>query len=199
MNTQPTDENLEEQVQRRLSAAGFKHVHAESLAQRDWWGVIAFATTTDYWRCFDVLEPLMSDAEYATTVREIWTATNGLSPHEAERRLLKHGRVITRDMWMTPEDRTAFGRLPEQITVYRGGRQGCESGWSWSLTRETAEHFAFGLCDEDDEAPRVIVCGAVTKNEIVALFTGNWEEQEVVVPGQRVSLSDRLPRAEGSG
>jgi hypothetical protein len=199
MNAPPNNEYPESEVRRRLSAAGFTYVHTEFLAHRDWWGVIAFATTTDYWKCFDVLESLMSDAEYAATVREIWTATNGLPPHEAERRLLKHGRMIDRNMWMTPEDRIAFGQLPEQITVYRGGRQGCETGWSWSLTRETAEHFAFGLCDEHDEAPRVIVCGVVSKHEIIALFTGNWEEQEVIVPGRIVSLSGGPPGAEGGG
>jgi hypothetical protein len=111
-----SNECLNAEVQSRLIAAGFTDVNMKSLVRRDWWGLIAFATVSDYWKCFDVLEPLMRDAEYAATVREIWTATNGLPPHEAERRLLKHGRVIDREMWMTSEDRIAFGQLPEQLT-----------------------------------------------------------------------------------
>lgn len=180
-------DDLQEQVRRRLSAVGYRHVHVESLARRDWWGVIAYATTSDYWRCFDSLESLMSDTEYATTVRELWIATNGLSPQEAERRLLKHGRTISRDMWMTAADAVAYGALPEQVTVYRGGVQGCETGWSWSLTLETAEHFAFGLTDGDGQR-RVVASGTVSKHDVFALFTGNWEEQEVIVPGHLVTV-----------
>lgn len=119
------DESLEADVCRRLLALGFKHVHAESLDCRDWRGVISFATTNEYWRCFDVRESLMSDAEFATTVREIWVATNGLPPDDAEHRLLKHGRNIPSEMWMSAEDAATLSTLPEQITIYRGGPQGC--------------------------------------------------------------------------
>lgn len=187
MDTASNDEHLEAEVRTRLHAAGCVHVDTESISRRDWWGVIAFAANRDYWRCFDALETLMSNSEYAATVREIWTATNGLPPDEAVRRLLKHGRTISRDMWMTTEDAVAYGALPEQVTVYRGGLQGCETGWSWSLTLDTAEHFAFGLTDGDGQR-RVVISGTVSKHDVSALFTGNWEEQEVIVPGHLVSV-----------
>lgn len=188
MESREDFDHLQAEVRRRLSVVGCMHVHLESLGRRDWWGVIASATTSDYWSCFDALASLMSDAEYAATVREIWTATNGLSPQDAERRLLQHGRAITREMWMTTEDRSTFVQLPEQITLYRGGRQGCESGWSWSLDRETAEHFAFGLTPDDDRGGRVVVRGTAAKRDIIALFTGNWDEREVIVPGTLVAV-----------
>jgi len=187
MGTAAHDEHLEAEVRTRLHAAGCVHVDSESISRRDWWSVIAIAAIGDYWLCFDALETLMSDGEYATTVRAIWTATNGLPPDEADRRLLKHGRAISRDMWMTTEDAVAYSGLPEQVTVHRGGNQGCETGWSWSLTLETAEHFAFGLTDGEGQR-RVVVSGTVSKQDVIALFTGNWEEQEIIVPGHLVTV-----------
>lgn len=182
-----SERELLDEVTRRLQQGGYVHVKEDALAEKDWWGVIAFAAPHRYWDCFDRLEPLMSDAEYAATVREIWTATDGLPPADARRRLLDHGRSISRAMWMTPEDQEAYRRLPEMVTVYRGCVAGREDGWCWTLSRDAAEHFAHW--PHEIEARRLLLTGSVPKDRIIALFTGNWDEAEVIVPGESVSIT----------
>lgn len=121
----------------------------------------------------------MTDSEYAATVRQIWVQTDGLPPMDAERRLVHHGRKITRDMWMTEGDRRTFELLPAIVTVYRGCETGRERGWSWSLTHRDAERFA----------KDILLVGTVPKTDIFALFSAVWEEEEVIVPGGQVTIT----------
>ena len=137
--------HLEQEVRSRLVSAGFHLAGLEALADRDWWGVFARATTERYWECFDILDSLMWDDEYARAVRELWVACNGLPPDEARRRLLQHGRNITTSMWMRDDDAATYESLPDTVTVYRGCQDPSTEAWSWTLDRATAEHFARGL------------------------------------------------------
>lgn len=168
-----------------LEESGFEHINSTALSERDWWGVIAVAGAPDrYWECFDVLQPFMSDDEYAQTVREIWVATKGLRREEARSRLLGHGRKITQEMWMRHEDAVRFRRLGEEFVVYRGCAAGTEEGWSWTLDRDVAEHFAAQV-----EGDPMILTGSVLKDDVIAVFSGEaWAEAEVVVPGDRVRI-----------
>jgi len=131
----------------------------------------------------------MTDQEYAQTAREIWVAAEGLPPHEARRILVDHGRAITTEMWMRPQDAQIYDRLPDVLPVFRGCSAGRERGWSWSLNREAAEHFAARAGDSAPMSRCSIVTGTVAKEQIVAVFSNDvWAEGEVVVPGDLVEV-----------
>lgn len=197
MANEPAESDVRQEVQQRLLAHGLKCVHPEWLAQCDWYGVVTSAATAqNYWECFDIFADLLPDAEYATTVRQLWVNIDGLPPDEADRRLRKHGRHISREMWMTKKGKRIYDRLPDTVTIYRGCVDGRERSWSWTLCSNHAEHFARGLSHDDSQ--KRLVTGTVRKDDIFALFGadseegetsgGNWEEGEVVVPYELVAV-----------
>lgn len=172
----------------RLEATQVPKICTASLATHDWWGVIAYAAVNgNYWKLFDLLQDLMTDREYASTVHEIWVATNGLEPLDARRRLIDHGRTITRAMWMSEKANRKYECLPDVVAIYRGTTPGRERNWSWTLTEADALHFA-------TEPGNLVVHATVSKQDIIALFLdGNWEEDEVVVPGELVNIVSITP------
>jgi hypothetical protein len=187
-------EDLETEVSLRLAKHGFVPHDLKDVAVRDWWGVIlksAYGKESEYWRCFDLLSSLMTDQEYADTLREVWVAVNGLPPPEARRRLQDHGRSISQRMWTAEEYIERLQSLPEDVPVFRACRLGTELGWSWALSRESAMHFASSESDYDP--PKVLLSGTVSKGEIIGLFLGAWDEDEVVVPGEKVAVVNSEP------
>lgn len=183
---------LEQEIERRLTSAGytnFKCGYRAFLKTGEWWDLISRTGIGRYWECFDLLEPLMSDQEYANTVREIWVATKGLSPEEAKRRLLDHSRTISTRMWMRDDDAETYRGLPDVVTIYRGCEKGNERGWSWTLDRKRAKHFAAKPFHNGCPGPTVAISGTVPKDQIIALFSGMWWfESEVIVPGESVTI-----------
>jgi len=180
--------SLARQIRERLAVVQYSYLDENAVASRDWWGIIAHTVATvgdcRYWECFDALESLMSDPEYARTVRELWVSIGVSDSNEASRRLLNHGRNICQSMWMRDDDAQTFASLPELVTVFRGCKADSRKGWSWTLRREYAERIAMRI------GPSVIVVGTVRKEDIVALFSGEGVfEAEVVVPGEKVAIS----------
>ena len=75
-------------------------------------------------------------------------------------------------------DRDWFNSLPEQLTVYRGGPEGCQDGICWTVDRDVAESFARGHRGIKYAKPRVY---EATMNKFDAFFAFNdREEQEIV-------------------
>ena len=163
-----------------LRAASFGHGCGEAIAKRDWQSVVAHHPTS-YWACFDVLEPLLTDVEYATTIRKIWCS--GLKFDDREKRIFPPHRSIKRDKWMTLECRNRYARLDQVITVYRGCTSGGERGWCWTTSDIVARNFV--------PLDGLLVTGRVDKQEIFALFNGGtWQESEVVVRGELVNITN---------
>jgi len=175
-----------------LAVAGL-HIGGDVfVTAEDWWTLIAFSVAdpgaehNEYWQRFDLLAPLMSDAEYATTCRQVWVNTNGAPPTDAQRRLIDHGRQITQQMWMTDEDYETFLGLPDEVQVYRVCRANRVRGWSWSLSERAAKHVGGSTGGLESDGAIVIATGVVKKANIIGLFSANWQEDEIVVPGELV-------------
>ncbi len=87
---------------------------------------------------------------------------------------------------MSEKANRIFERLPDVVTIYRGSAPGRERNWSWTLTEADALQFA--------GPGELVVHATVPKQEIIALFLdGNWDEDEVVVPGELVNIVSIAP------
>ncbi|SEO30589.1 hypothetical protein SAMN04490248_103256 [Salinihabitans flavidus] len=85
---------------------------------------------------------------------------------------------------ISPEDRETFDALSDTLTVYRGFQwsedgDGCEEcGWSWSLSKETAEWFARRW---PGGIPAVATV-TVPKSAVLAYFNDRKEQEIVLMP-----------------
>ncbi len=97
--------------------------------------------------------------------------------------IIEHDSISTRTM-MSDDELKAFKELPDKLTVYRGiteiKKNDCErrNGYSWTLSKETAEFFSTRLKREYEDS--VILVGEVDKSCVKAYFQGRNEEEIIV-------------------
>ncbi|MDO5683618.1 MAG: hypothetical protein Q4G46_12440 [Propionibacteriaceae bacterium] len=100
---------------------------------------------------------------------EIWVAV---------RRASDPTRVMPR------ADRRRLAALGQRVRVFRGAQPGTERGWSWTLERAVAEDFARRHDDEEGASAGVLCTAEVSRDAILALFTGGGETEIVLDPAE---------------
>lgn len=109
-------------------------------------------------------------------VETAWYGFDQFSPH-------------FRPLVMTTAERRALATLPATVTVYRGCiRELNERGWSWTLDRESAEHFAImangprmALFGGSSGVP-VVVMARMPRRLVLAYLTDRGEDEIVLNP-----------------
>lgn len=77
---------------------------------------------------------------------------------------------------MDEEERAAFEKLPDELTVYRGYvHDESMLSYAWTLDKERAEWFANRFGNQGQ-----VVTGTVNKKDVFAYFTGRGEEEIVI-------------------
>ena len=87
---------------------------------------------------------------------------------------------------MSRQDRKAFEEMPEALTVYRGyqvGRYRHKSGFSWSLSKETAEWFAYRWPENGKAA---VAVGTCLRSNVIAYLNGR-QEQTIIIDPQSIT------------
>jgi 3-methyladenine DNA glycosylase Tag len=80
---------------------------------------------------------------------------------------------------MDANDRKAFKRLPDEITIYRGILEGhTVNGLSWSLDRDKASWFAKRFTHYN--LPHVLLTARAKKSDAHALLLGRKEDEIVI-------------------
>ena len=88
---------------------------------------------------------------------------------------------------MNDIDRATYDDMPDELTVYRGwNRDRGNVGWSWTLSRATANWFATRfLIGPDKKKKAQVAIGRVNKSDVLA-YWGGRKEDEVFVPFKAV-------------
>jgi len=131
----------------------------------------------------------MSDQDFWNALGSIWTDSENIWQNEEEWRDLwqveRPGRL---DYVMDDDDKLVFSNLPETITVYRGCIQGeNEDGMSWTTDFQIAEFFAKRFAEIREGDP-IILCGEVSKDDVLAYSQGRNEFEVIVLP-EKVRVS----------
>jgi len=131
----------------------------------------------------------MDDKTYWDVVANIWTDSENLWQNEDEWRDLwqadREGRL---EYAMDDDDKLVYSNLPETITVYRGCIQGeNEDGMSWTTAFQVAEFFAKRFAEIREGDP-IILCGEVSKEDVLAYSQGRNEFEVIVLP-EKVRVS----------
>lgn len=92
-------------------------------------------------------------------------------------------RVIFERLNKPVTDRfTDISELSEQLVIYRGIRgfqlDRTNLGFSWTLSRKEAVNFATGT----NQCDGLLLCAAADRDDVIAYFNGNGEEEIIVLP-----------------
>lgn len=129
------------------------------------------------------------DKTYWTVLGAVWVHTE--SPWVNRKLFLElfSGTRPHRDHLMEPDERKAFKKLPEQLTIYRGFGGSRGKGLSWTLDRDKAIWFAKRFHEVHGKPGRVIE-GNAQKSDAFAYFTRR-EEAEIVIDPAKVKSQKR--------
>lgn len=136
----------------------------------------------------------MDDALFWKTFAEVWQMSDNLWQYQpAIRRIMDRNRPCREEM-MTAEERHAAGAMPDPIPIYRGyTRTRSMKGWSWTTDPDKAEWFARRFAVKGREC--FVAEGTVSKQYVIAFFTGRNESEIVVDPRRVVVMTTRRIKA----
>lgn len=114
---------------------------------------------------------------------ENWTTCDVISPYRRTLRSVLGGSGPIREM-MNAEENSAYDKLPDTVTVYRGCDAAGKSGLCWSLNEEVANAFPFQTRFKANDP--VVIRARAKKNRILAIKLDR-NETELIVFSPRVS------------
>ncbi|HEY1603668.1 MAG TPA: hypothetical protein VGG64_28965 [Pirellulales bacterium] len=150
----------------------------KAIADGNWEAYVFMHPRTDRLRAF--LDLPMEDApdeDFWRLLGKIWIDSEFLWQ---EMKLWKSFLSATRSMRhhiMEKDDRKAFEKLPDVLTIYRGGEH---NGLSWTVDKAKAKWFAKRLCFGTNKP--VVRTGTCQKKDVIAYFNGRNEKEIVILP-----------------
>jgi hypothetical protein len=125
---------------------------------------------------FKKIQNLLTDEEYWDLLNNIWTDSENIWQNIKEWKILLSNRPKTKHLFMSADDKKAFNKLPDTITVYRGyvPRKN-KSGLSYTIDKQRAEWFAKRFHKNGKVIEKV-----VKKSEVFG-YTNARGEQEIII------------------
>ena len=80
---------------------------------------------------------------------------------------------------MNADEKEAFARLRDKITIHRGCGPINKLGISWSLNREIATRFPFSQRYHTDQP--LLLTATISKDRVAALKLGRAEQEVIVI------------------
>jgi len=120
--------------------------------------------------------------------RTVWETSKEFASYfngENERRDKALGEIFSRypnlrASFMTELERKKLIGLPSTVTIFRGGQQANIAGWSWTLERERAEHFA--RSGATDGRPLLAIVYDLPSTAILAYLRNEGYSEVIVDP-----------------
>jgi len=126
-----------------------------------------------YSRLPTLLNMWMNEADWLQLLGEEWSSCDNIGHHIDElfnspMWMSDHAGPAVKRVMMTTEEQAAYDALPEIVTVYRGCYAQNKWGFSWSLSKDTAERFPM-LNRYKQHGQALLVTSQVKKEKIVAV------------------------------
>lgn len=147
----------------------------------DWHRVVFLHERPHRLDAFRSIEQRLTNIEYWELLAEVWTDSENIwQNREQWITLLTSDRAHWRRI-MGHSERSAYQKLPDVLTVYRGyNHEGGEEGLSWTLSEKVATWFSQRHARDAEDG--TVLKGLVRKEHVIAHFTGRNEEEIVVLP-----------------
>jgi len=123
------------------------------------------------------------DKVYWSLVGRAWVACDNACQHFYTWALLLLSKRLHREFMMSKDERKTFDALPEKLTIYRGCNRYSKRGFSWTLDKAFAKHFAekrhfFAIPKGVTKRVRPIVIERViNKSDAIAYFNRRKESE----------------------
>ena len=136
----------------------------------------------------------MDDHIFWEVLGAIWTDSENIWQNDAEWRELWASDRPGREFSMDEDDRAALQDLPDTITVYRGCiAEENEDGLSWTTEERVATFFAKRFAElRNGEA--LVLCGEVSKEDVLAYTQGRGEYEVIVLPEKVNVTHAKVPK-----
>lgn len=141
----------------------------------------------------------LSDRQFWQCFHEVWTNTESAMFYKlyVEEMIWGNGGVSEQDSWepspdslfnsserlttLSSGDYEFYARLPQHVTIYRGGNSACEPGISWTTDLDQAREFALHSSLPLDGVP-IVWSATIDKERIVATYTARDESEILAHP-----------------
>jgi len=128
----------------------------------------------------------LSNEEYTNLVVNAYVSSDDLYHYREEVESMFSDIKFNGLLSMSEDERKLYDSLPNYLTVYRGMTQleahSGDYGFSWSLSKEKAEYFAYtyGRNYSTAHMPKTVVARNILKREIMTINSSR-NEHEVLV------------------
>lgn len=149
----------------------------KAVAEKNWSQVIWVHERPYRLMAFMQNMPSMSDADYWEQLGDVWTDSENIWQDYSLWHRLLESKKPHRECFMCKDERTAFAKLPDVLTVYRGyvPRKN-RRGMSYTLNPEKAHWFANRYGPNGQ-----VVTLTVPKGEVFAYINRRQEEEIIIV------------------
>ena len=135
---------------------------------------------------FYQIRHLISDAQYWRMLEYVWTISEYLFQNKNDWLLLLSATRRYRGLMMQRADRKFFAGLPDELTIFRGYREGQDRhGLSWTLSQAQATRFANRNATGETGKPIVLV-GRCAKVDVFC-YTNGREEDEIIIDPAKIT------------
>lgn len=171
-----------------------QHEAARALEAKDWQRFI-FLRPPEWWLpLLETHAPAMPDAVFWSLLFRIYSSYDTTAWARVHFERLFQDARPGRHAAMSLASHELFDSLPDELPVRRGYAGPHWRGLSWTLSRGVAKFFALRAwersCDAGTPLRPAIVCGTVSKSDIVTIITA-FDEYEIVVSPDHVRARRR--------
>jgi hypothetical protein len=156
----------------------------EARQQKKWDSFVALHERAYWLEALLEIERMLPDKQYWQLLAEVWSDIENIWQYKKELGELLNSKRGSREFIMDDDERKAYTKLPDSVTIYRGfDRPRNKAGWSWTTDRAKAEWFAKRFAVIDGRKPMLAI-GTCQKADVVAYFLGRGESEIVVNPAK---------------
>lgn len=123
---------------------------------------------------FIEIESYLDDKEYWKLLSSLWVDSENIWQNIKTWKKLLKKKQVTKNFFMSEEDKSKFDKLPDLLTVYRGYRRN-KDGLSYTLDKEKAIWFSKRFHKEGN-----VLEVTIPKSKIFA-YTNSRSEQEIII------------------
>jgi hypothetical protein len=167
-------------VDRGLAVPSF-----EDVVNQRWVAIIDQYSAMERWEVFAILSDHMSDEEYGSAVRHVWTHSEGdFDESRFDAAFVNTSRPINRDLFMTVAERQDLEQLPDPVTIYRGCQEETRGGVCWTTDLACAREFAQRAADESQDGKGLVLIGQCSKADTIAYFNAEGIHESEILTKQ---------------
>jgi len=177
---------MNEEIKAAFAELGLAVPSSDDVVNRRWVDIIDQCNAIERWSAFANLSEYMSDEEYGSAARHVWTHSEGdFDEIQFDAVFMNASRPINRDLFMTGAERQYLEQLPDPITVFRGCQEETRNGVCWTTDLECARGFAQDRgAPESGRGEGLVLIGKCSKAHVIAYFDAEGLHESEILTKQ---------------